>query len=177
MRPLHRHTNQNINTIPDSIIHDLCMRYLSSKVQFRTHSGVGFRSNSPKSGFRIRIDLMRIRIQYFSNCWSRSGSGSRSLLWNKFSGNLKFKYNFYTWIRIQQLKLMEIRIRNPGQNTDPDLIWSLVLRHPLNGRNLQLSCSLDHRSSPEPPVVWLAGILTERNGFRLKNPTWKPDQQ
>ncbi len=87
----------------------------------------------------------------------------------KFVGNQKFKYNFYTWIWIQQLKLMRIRIRNPGQNIDPYLIWSVVLRYPLYGRNLQLSSRLDHRRSPEPPVVWQAGILKQRNGLRLKN--------
>jgi hypothetical protein len=35
----------------------------------------------------------------------------------------------------------------------PDLIWSMVLRYPFYGRNLQLSSRLDHRSSPEPPVI------------------------
>jgi hypothetical protein len=60
----------------------------------------------------------------------------------------------------------------PCQNTDPDLIWSLVLRtvgrQHLYGRNLQLSRRLDNRSSPEPLVIWLAGILTEKKWLTLK---------
>jgi hypothetical protein len=58
-------------------------------------------------GFRIRIDFMRIRIwiQHFSNCGSRSDPG----LFCEFNSN----YNCFR-IRIQQRKLMRIWNRNPG---------------------------------------------------------------
>jgi hypothetical protein len=45
----------------------------------------------PYPGMRIRIDLMRIRIQQFYNCGSGSSSGYRVFDDQKFKKNLKLK--------------------------------------------------------------------------------------
>ncbi len=82
-----------------------------------------------QSGFRIRIDLMRIRIQHFFLIVS-------VFVGHFFTFYLFFEGHFYipgSWsaiwmrIQIQQFKLMRlrmrIRIRNPGFSTDNCCIY------------------------------------------------------
>jgi hypothetical protein len=62
---------------PPRLLHHLYMQKAWLQIRIRTGTGFNRVSGSGfgirETGFRIRIDLMRIRIQHFSNC----GSGFR----------------------------------------------------------------------------------------------------
>jgi hypothetical protein len=69
-----------------------------------------------KLGLRIRIIKLYSNNQ--SNDFLLVRKNVKSMYTNINKKSSTFKWNFYTWIwvRIQQLKLMRIRIRNPVTN-------------------------------------------------------------
>ncbi len=89
------------------------------------------RSTLFSAGFRIRIDLMRIRIQHFSNCRS----------WSLPSSKFKWKKNLYTWILIRILNAdLDPATQN---NADPD------------PKPLTL-CSINYFKMSQKTVVWIS---------------------